>query len=194
MDQTCSVGACDKYKIPDEMIPLIIEKVKLFNIIIENMGSSEQGDPHDDDGWLEIEWPPMTIRVARWMSRLKSSVDILVEKYKNDDVDPPRTIKERESFLYWLLYNIAQVYAHLERISDSLGHEYFDSSETDQLFFMKDYGNYNDFQKELEKAEATLRWGIKLGAKIGEILIDRTRSGEVQRAKMMGWQPCFLSI
>ena len=95
--------------------------------------------------------------------------------------------KKRESFLYWLLYNIAQVYAHLERISDSLGHEYFDSSETDQLFFMKDYGNYNDFQKELEKAEATLRWGIKLGAKIGEILIDRTRSGGGERAKMMGW-------
>jgi hypothetical protein len=165
LDEQWSIGDCDKYNIPDDMIPIIMEKRKVLKKIFEKVASSEPCDPHDDGGWLEIEMPPMTIRVARWMSRLKPSVDILIEKHKNDDVDssgiidnddPSQIIKEKESFFYWLLYNIAQMYAYLEKISELLGHKRFDSSEADQLFFLKDYKNYGELEVELEMADLTL--------------------------------------
>jgi len=184
LDQKWSIGICEENNIPDYMIPLIIEKIKLFDIIREYLGSSWQGHPHDDDGWLEIEWPPISIRMARWMSRLKSAVDMLIDEYKNLKPEPPRTNKERDSIIYWLLYNIAQVYARTERINSSLGNTYFDTSETDKLYFLTDYETAFDLQKELEKAEKTLRWGFKLGDNIGDILIDDTLSGAIEREKI----------
>jgi hypothetical protein len=159
LDEQWSIGDCERYNIPDNMIPIIMEKKKILAIAYDIIDSSGPPNPHDDGGWLEIEKAPMTIRVARWMSRLKPSVDTLIEKFKNDGLDienrrdnasPEEIIRQKESFLFWLLYNIAQVYAKLEGISEFLGDEHFDSRVTDESFFMKDYKNYGELAIELE--------------------------------------------
>jgi len=156
LDEQWSIAACEKYNIPDDMIPILIENVKLFSVIIDYMGTGEKGDPHDDDGWIEMECPRVTIRIAKRMSRLKTSVDVLIEKYKNQDIKPPGTAKERESFIRWLLYNIAYRYSFLEQLSESLGYEHFNSSEADELFFMKEYRNYLEFKDLLEVDDFTM--------------------------------------
>ena len=191
LDQQWSISDCEKYNIPDNMIPIIMERKKILGGAYGIIDYSGPPDPHDDDGWMEIEEAPMTIRVARWMSRLKPSVDILIEKFKNEGLDvegmidnasPEEIIRQKDSFLYWLLYNIAQVYAKLEGISEYLGYEHFDSCVADEYFFMKDYKNWGKLDTDVELADLILL--PKLKDKADNINTDKEK--QKSKAKKTG--------
>jgi hypothetical protein len=165
LDEQWSIADCEKYNIPDDMIPIILERRKILGGAYGIINYPGPCDPHDDDGWIDIEEHPMTIRVARWMSRLKPSVDLLIEKFKNDGLDidgriddasPEEKIRQKDSCLYWSLYNIAQVYAMLEGISEFRGYTRFDSSVADEYYFMKAYKNWGEFHDDIEMGDYEL--------------------------------------
>ena len=49
-----------------------------------------------------------------------------------------------------MLFQIANLYAFEESISESLGHKYLNSSELDEIIFVKEYPRYCDFKTALD--------------------------------------------
>jgi len=115
LDEKWSIGACEKNNIPDDMIPMLMDEARLF------LGKMN-----------------LSIRQARWMSRLRILVAELIIKYKDDKI--------RGS----MLFQIANLYAFEESISESLGNKYFNSGELDEIIFVKEYPRYCDFETALD--------------------------------------------
>jgi hypothetical protein len=152
LDKEWSLGACEEYRIPNSLVPLLIEYSKLISRArqLDKQYFSDEKFRTSLEAHI-IEWPvdmediptSMTIRQVRWMSHLNALVEKLREKYKNDEIDSKLTLRKYAPF--WLLYQVAEVYADMEKISESLGNEHFDTTEIDDLLFNQDYPTYNNF-------------------------------------------------
>lgn len=185
LDQKWSIGACEKNNIPDDMIPLLMEQMKVFRRFDElkkqlphlSYAELEALPSEQTEGYFELE-RPLTVRAARWMARLKPLVDKLIEKYKNDDVVPPPNTEDKEFALHWLLYFVAQLYAKTEIISEYLGHKYFDSNALDELFFMQDHANYVDFFADMQITEFETQFKLRQRGKYAKLMEKSQQESE----------------
>lgn len=213
-DKKWSIGTCKKYDIPFDMVPLLIECDRAYLKQREIGEQSAQKKDENDGGaplvlYVEEALGQISIRIAKWMSRLRPMVNILIEKYKNNKIGEDEEIlmsKDRlvpntaspltlvtgtsiegwtinpvdiwanQSFtlttgyrlfaLKWLLYDVARLYDFGEDISESLGRKYYDTSEIDEMLFVKEYPRYRDFvQAMIEVTEyitfAEQTWQLK---------------------------------
>ena len=106
LDNPWSIGACLKYDIPGDMIPCLVKVKQIFE-------------------GTNIKFPPsfsLTIRLARWFSRLFPSIEKLIQAKKPD-------CSEMKNLGYHFL--IAEQYAGLERLSAQLGRDCPDTSDLD---------------------------------------------------------------
>jgi hypothetical protein len=155
IDQEWTIGDCEENHIPDSMIPRLMQNAKVI------YRARKWGEPYDHlsdkeyDAYMaahNVDYPEefmgipisLTVRQARWMSRLNSLVDKLIEKYKNDKIDPELTGRGKYTLL-WLLYDVAETYADSEKINEALGNKHFNTDELDEILFKKDYPTYNNF-------------------------------------------------
>ena len=155
IDQEWSIGGCEENQIPDRMIPLLMENAKViwrakkWGEPYEHLSDKEYDAymaTHDVDCPEEFMAIPISLKIrqARWMSRLNPLVDKLIEKYKNDKIDPELTGRGKYT-LFWLLYDVAETYADMEKINKALGNKHFNTDEIDEVLFKKDYPTYNNF-------------------------------------------------
>jgi len=107
LDQPWSIGACDEYNIPPDIIPILISLQKLKD--------KDQGESR--------LWK-MTIREARWVARLFPVAEPLVNKAFTDE----------ESSLWWLSL-IVSSYIERERVSEQMNEQYPNTSDLDRLYF-----------------------------------------------------------
>jgi len=107
LDQPWSIGACDEYNIPPDIIPILISLQKLKD--------KDQGESR--------LWK-MTIREARWVARLFPVAEPLVNKAFTDE----------ESSLWWLSL-IVSSYMQRERVSEQMNEQYPNTSDLDRLYF-----------------------------------------------------------
>jgi len=166
LDQKWSMGACEKFNIPDSMVPLLMEFTRL--IWKEKEWEKQFDNLSDDEMDMAMSKIPipeeflghnkLTIREARWMSWLRPLVEKLTDKYKDDTIDdallknvPLFDNSSSKYILQYLLYDIAGFYAFEEEIDESLGHKKFDSSEIDEILFVKEYAHYSDFHMAMNE-------------------------------------------
>ncbi|MFH0768301.1 MAG: hypothetical protein V1932_01880, partial [Chloroflexota bacterium] len=96
LDQPWSIGACDEYNIPPDIIPILISLQKLKD--------KDQGESR--------LWK-MTIREARWVARLYPVAEPVID----------RLFKNEEGSLWWLSL-IVNGYVQRERVSEQMSEQY----------------------------------------------------------------------
>jgi len=107
LDQPWSIGACDEYNIPPDIIPILISLQKLKD--------KDQGESR--------LWK-MTIREARWVARLYPVAEPVID----------RLFKNEEGSLWWLSL-IVNGYVQRERVSEQMSEQYPNTSDLDRLYF-----------------------------------------------------------
>jgi hypothetical protein len=162
LDKPWSVGACQKFNIPAGMIPTLIEIQQFIKT-------------------KRLIMAPVTIRQAKWFSSLYSIVLKLIKKHYSeatialelyqllvsDFQDSARFEKERPETseftpveLIWLVI-IGCEYANKERVSELIREDYADTSELDNLHFIREDcsveaivdGSWNAFATPEQKKE-----------------------------------------
>ncbi|MFC1869869.1 hypothetical protein ACFLYE_01195 [Chloroflexota bacterium] len=134
LDTPWTIGACEKYNISGDMIPRLLE--------LKRIEASRPVDIRE----LEKEFPcfSLTIRVARWFSRLYSLVDKLMDAQQPE---APELLRLGSHYI------IAEQYAEAERLSEVKGKDCPDTSELDittqELNIME--GFFNTFCPESQK-------------------------------------------
>ena len=155
LDYEWSIGACKENNIPDCMIPRLMEYSKLIWELKQWDKQFENLSDKEYDSYMEshhIEYPKkfedcsisLTIREARWMSRLSLLVEKLNEKYKNDEIDPEIAVIAA-NVKFWLLHDVAEEYSDWEKISEALGRKCFDTRELDDKLFKQEYPTLTNF-------------------------------------------------
>ncbi|MFC1955220.1 hypothetical protein ACFLWZ_01580 [Chloroflexota bacterium] len=108
IDQPWSIGACAKYNIPPDIIPILIKIQK-----------SKAADNEEQNSLGEI-----TIREAQWIARLLPVAEPLINQIHGDD----------DSRLWWLSL-IVSSYVQRERVSEQMNEQYPNTFDLDGLFF-----------------------------------------------------------
>jgi hypothetical protein len=109
LDLPWSIGVCEQYNIPPEIIPVLIKEQQL-------RARSE----------FKVLQQGITIREARWFARLYPAMEALTRK--QFPLDP----EERLRFMPL----IVSCYAQRERVSELMNEPYLDTSELDRIFFI----------------------------------------------------------
>ncbi len=111
LEQPWCLGTLSNYKgdFPPEVVPVLVKVQKLQK-------------RSDWEGPKEL-----TIRQAQWIARLYHLIrEIWVERYPDKDWG-------------WMVWLIANVYAKREEMSEIIGEKYFDTSRTDEDFFITEH-------------------------------------------------------
>lgn len=139
MDQKWSIGACRINHIPDDMVPVLLEFEQVHLTYVR------LGERSDSPAII-------TVRQAIWMSILRSKVNKLIERYKQD-VMPDTSAGDRKEYqLKRMLFWVAVLYAEQEQISESLGHKYYDTSGIDEIVFLREHPHCSDFVQAIDEA------------------------------------------
>ncbi len=107
LEKPWSIGACDYYNIPSDIIPILIKIQKL-------RATEDEGESPGE----------ITIREARWIGRLYPAAKPIISKLASSN--------ERE--LLWLLF-IAGSYSQRERVSEQINEQYPNTTDLDRLYF-----------------------------------------------------------
>jgi len=107
LDQPWSIGACDEYNIPPDIIPTLIRLQKLKAVYDEGESPGK-----------------ITIKEARWVARLYPVAEPVID----------RLFKNEEGSLWWLSL-IVNSYVQRERVSEQMSEQYPNTSDLDRLYF-----------------------------------------------------------
>jgi hypothetical protein len=111
LDQPWSIGACEQYNIPPDIIPLLIR--------IQQLRARSE---------FKILQRKLTIREAQWFTRLHPVAESLIRNLHPDDYEA------RLGFLSIIVSN----YVRRERISELMNEQYPDTSELDMIYFISE--------------------------------------------------------
>ncbi len=111
LDQPWSIGVCEKYNIPPDIIPVLVKELQFrTNTEFKTLGQE------------------LTIREARWFARLYPVVEALTRKQFPHD--PEMGLR--------FLPLVASCYAQRERACELMNEQYPDTSELDRILFVNE--------------------------------------------------------
>ncbi len=111
LDQPWSIGACEQYNIPPDIIPVLV-RMQQFRARSE----------------FKVLQQELTIREARWFARLHPVVETLTRK--QFPYDPEARLQ--------FLPLIVSCYVQRERVSELMNEQYPDTSELDRIYFINE--------------------------------------------------------
>lgn len=191
IDKPWSIGACEKYNIPSDFIPILIQIQQARELMIQQ---------------FHIQLGQISIRQAKWFVRLYPSVQSLVEKHHKvvgfaiyrlllvatkEDVKHHEIINQinKEAAVFILLIILVRYYALKEHISEITKEDSPDTSELDSRYFIReDISETSLFDaifvsrltaSEILKSEGFSLEGLKelFGTQITQNLVDVFNEG-----------------
>jgi hypothetical protein len=142
-DQPWSIGACKKYEIPFDKIPFLIQ--------IQDLASDNHKITIREAKWFVNLYPAVQalakqtsenialifaeFAIYQYIEMESNDVKALTDFYSQIQSADPKA--KQNALSIFVLYIIGSQYAHLERISDLTESGYPNTSELDNLYFIK---------------------------------------------------------